>query len=126
MTLRTVAVDFDGVVHSYTQGWTGYKPLDDPEPGALGFILGLQAQGYEVVIMSARAHNEEGVKETENWLESHGFPQLRVTNEKVTAVAYVDDRAVPHTTGSGDWQEVSNRIGHLAGVASTQDRYTDT
>lgn len=125
MTLRTVAVDFDGVIHSYSSGWTGYEPKDDPEPGALGFILGLQAQGYEVVIMSARAHNEEGVKQTEEWLKRHGFPNLRVTNEKVTAVAYVDDRAVPYTTGSGDWESATRRISQLSTVAATQDRYTD-
>lgn len=118
---RTVAIDFDGVIHSYTSGWTGYEPLDDPEPGAKEFVYDLLAQGYIVVVMSARAHCPEGVLATEAWLERHGFPELRVTNEKVMAIAYIDDRAVPYVTGSGAWSSVFPRIAQLADRAAVLD-----
>lgn len=120
--LKTVAVDFDGVIHTYKSGWTGYTPTDGPEPGAREFVNELLAQGYRVVIMSSRAHNELGLRAIRSWLADYGFPELEVTHEKVMAVAYVDDRAVPYTTGSGAWSDTKHRIDALANQASTQDR----
>lgn len=116
-TARTVSVDFDGVLHSFTSGWTGYTPEEGPEPGALAFIYSLIDAGYEPVVVSARADCDLGVEEIQSWLVRHGFPTLTVTNAKVSAVAYVDDRAVPYTPGSGDWRSVMasiERLGHVA------------
>lgn len=123
---KTVAVDFDGVIHTYNSGWTGYTPEDGPEPGALDFIWELIEQGYRVVVMSSRAHNAEGLAAIHDWLLANGFPELEVTHEKVMAVAYVDDRAVPYSTGSGEWSAVAARISALATQASTQDRILST
>lgn len=124
--LKTVAVDFDGVIHTYQSGWTGYTPTDGPEEGAREFIAELQAQGYRVVIMSSRAHTSEGIQAIRGWLEQYGFPELDVTHEKVMAVAYVDDRAVPYVTGSGAWSAVASHIDDLANRASKQDRILST
>lgn len=109
-----IAVDFDGVLHSYTSGWTGWVPVDPPEPGAREFIDWMLAQGLEVVVTSARAHSEEGAEAIRSWLAAYGFPELRVTNEKVRAAAYIDDRAVPYL--GGDWDHCRSRILRLASV----------
>lgn len=114
---KTVALDFDGVIHSYRSGWTGPVPLDPPEPGALEFVNALLDQGAKVVIVTTRAAELEGQLGTTDWLRYHGFPtgQLRVTNEKVPAIAYVDDRAVAYPAQSGAWGAVMSAIQQLAG-----------
>lgn len=110
-----VSVDFDGVLHSYKSGWTGYRPTDEPEPGALDFISDLMGEGYTPVVVSARADCEEGVTEIRKWLALWGFPEMEVTGRKVAAVAYVDDRAVHYQPGSKNWAGVLNHITDLAG-----------
>jgi hypothetical protein len=109
--VRTVAVDFDGVLHSYTSGWTGYRPLDGPEPGALAFVEGLIGSGYAVVVMSSRADHPAGVAGIRGWLAEHGFPALRVTNLKVAAVAYIDDRGVGYR---GTFDGIAGEVDRLA------------
>src|SRR4051794_34872325 len=89
----TVAVDFDGVIHSYTSGWTGEIPTDPPEPGSLEFINNLFDEGYAVVIYTTRAKTPEGHIGVQEWLINNGFPWrgIRITDLKPLAIAYVDD-----------------------------------
>jgi hypothetical protein len=107
-TGKTVALDFDGVLHSYTSGWTGWVPADPPEPGALEFVRWLLRHGADVVVVSSRAKTFRGARAVRRWLRAHGFPPLRVTHRKVIAVAYVDDRAVPYRPG--DWSHCRDQI----------------
>jgi hypothetical protein len=100
---HTVAVDFDGVLHSYRRGWTGTDPEDPPVPGAEAFVRRLQDRGWVVVVHTARATNPNGVAAVHQWLQLHGFPRLHVTAQKPTAAAYVDDRAVRF---DGDWEPI--------------------
>jgi hypothetical protein len=88
-----VAVDFDGVLHDFSAGWTGYIPEGDPLPGAQQFIADIISAGLTPVIHSARADCAYAVDCINAWLAQWGFPALRVTC-KLSAVAYVDDRAV--------------------------------
>lgn len=88
-----VAVDFDGVLHDYTLGWTGYEPIGDPIEGAIDFIKAVFEKGYEPVVFSARADTGYGARCIERWLAQHGFPALRVF-PKMNAIAYIDDRGV--------------------------------
>lgn len=106
-----VVVDFDGVLHSYSSGWTGYEPLDPPEPGAREFVDWLLAQHFEVVVVSARAGTELGAQAIRDWLKDHGFPELRVTDQKVRAAAYIDDRAVAYL--GGDWDGCRRNVMRL-------------
>lgn len=126
MSRQTVSCDFDGVLHTYASGWTGYEPLDGVEPGSLEMVNELIELGYRVVVVSSRAHITEGKEAIEVWLARNGFPALEVTHEKVLAVAYIDDRAVPYTTGSGAWQEVVNRVDALAARARSTDYIPNT
>ncbi len=56
-----IAIDFDGVLHSYASGWTGQIPFDPPVDGAQNFCEQLLMEGYHVVIFTARVHPELGV-----------------------------------------------------------------
>jgi len=90
----TISVDFDGVLHDITGGWTGYAPEGQPVPGARDFVAQLVADGYEVVISSCRAYTLIGREGMRRWLEQHGFPRVEVTCEKPHAKHYIDDRAI--------------------------------
>lgn len=110
MALR-VAVDFDGVLHSYTSGWTGPYPKNPPNPGAVLAVEALIEVGYEVVVMTTRASTIEGEAAVIAWLEYHGFPPLPVTSHKIPALAYIDDRAV--TFRNDNWPDCLAQVVQL-------------
>lgn len=102
--MPTIAVDFDGVLHSYTSGWTGQLDIADPPvPGAFAWLTRVVAH-YEVVIYSARL-NPRGtplpvvIGAFRAWFRRHGLPEetlekLHFWTEigKPMALVYVDDR----------------------------------
>lgn len=89
-----ILVDFDGVIHRYSRGWADGTAYDQPMPGARDGIHGLLAAGYDVVVFSSRDWQQ-----IVDWLQSHDFPDLAVTNTKLPAVAQIDDRGIRFT----DW-----------------------
>lgn len=110
MSNRTIVLDFDGVLHSYSSGWTGPVPIDPPVEGAVDFVRALIGRGYHVVVQTARCSAIWPEKDRANskwalgiWLATHGFPPLEVTGDKVPALFYLDDRGWRFT---GDFQEV--------------------
>lgn len=96
--MKTIAVDFDGVIHSYTSGWKGAAVCPDPPvPGAIAFVR--EALGrFAVAIYSTRADTDEGANAIVDYLLRHGLepeliPLLVITSGKPKAVLYIDDRA---------------------------------
>jgi hypothetical protein len=103
----TVAVDFDGVIHAYSKGWQDGTIYDEPVPGAFDGLRSLMDR-YAVFIHTSRdpapvgrwVRQRSGI-ETE-WFEDRRNPlsfwngrgSLLVTNLKLPAIAYIDDRAV--------------------------------
>lgn len=113
---RTVAIDFDGVLHPYTDGWTGSTPADErPTPGAREFINKLRGEGYRIVVFSTRCDHAEGLAGVKSWLRRNEMDGLidDVTCQKPAAVAYVDDRAVRFKPSSG-WGPCLDAIAKLA------------
>ncbi len=91
----TIAVDFDGVLNSYTtkMGLDKQHLLPDPPvPGAVEWVYEM-VQHYNVVVFTCRAQFSYGIPAVKKWLERHGFPPLEVTGEKPIAILYIDDRA---------------------------------
>lgn len=107
---QTVCIDFDGTLAQY-KGWTGVLPTEPPMPGAVEAVMALIAQGYQVVVFSTRAQYVEGEAAIASWLQFYNFPPMRITDKKIPAIAYVDDRAVEF---AGDWNYVANKIKELA------------
>lgn len=105
----TIAVDFDGVIHAYSLGWCDGSIYDPPMPGAIEGLHQLLDQ--EAVFI----HTTRDPAQVAEWLTAHGFTcrtehngpfwnergELLVTNRKLAAVAYLDDRAVRFT----DWDQ---------------------
>ena len=99
MTKKTICVDFDGVLNEYD----GYEERDLGEPltGSKEFIKELRRK-YKVVILTSRSKEQ-----VIHWLSNNGFPSMKVTNRKVPAVAYIDDRAIQF---NGSYKKVISRL----------------
>jgi len=99
---RIVALDFDGVIHSYEQGWTGVTPEDPPTEGAREAIAALR-EDYQVVVFSTRCSSDAGLEEIRVWLERWEIEVDGIRREKPAAVLVVDDRAFRF---GGEWGPV--------------------
>lgn len=102
---QTVAVDFDGVIHSYDKGWQDGTIYGVPLPGSLEALDALLGK-YAVFV-----HTTRDPYQVEDWLAGHGVncvidngdgePEfwngrgvVLVTRRKYPAVAYIDDRGI--------------------------------
>ncbi len=90
MTRKTICIDFDGVIHSYTSKWTKAEDIPDPPvPGAFAFLRAA-TERFGVVIQSTRAA-------TDRWMVEHNLDQatmhrLSIMCTKPPASIYLDDR----------------------------------
>ncbi len=122
---KTVAVDFDGVIHSYEKGWHDGSIYGTPIPGAFEALRELMEK-YCVFIFTTR-----NCHQIAEWLEDKGgfktttddsrFAHpllldgsfwstpgiLLITNQKLGAIAYIDDRAIRFR---GDWRETMEEL----------------
>jgi len=67
-TKKTVAIDFDGVIHKYSHGYGDGSIYDEPIEGAFDFIQKLMGEGYAVYIHSTRSPWK-----IKSWLLFHTF-----------------------------------------------------
>jgi hypothetical protein len=87
-----VLVDFDGVIHRYSKGWGDGTVYDPPVAGARAGLRKLVRDGYEPVIFSTRdAVQIKAAFVSWGWEE---YASLTVTDQKLPAVAQIDDRAI--------------------------------
>lgn len=117
--MSVIGIDFDGVLHAYTQGWNGGVVYDSPVAGAFAALKLLISQKHSVFIFTAR----EDLKAVAVWMEAEGnFPcevddgtdrfwhsdigVILVTNRKIPADIYVDDRAIRFSS----WQQTLGEI----------------
>ena len=120
--MATIAVDLDGPVHLYSRGWHDGTVYDNPTPGALD---GLQALMRDYAVFIHTTRNEE---QAAAWLRGHGIPalshadagrpffwddrtRLLVSNRKLPALAYIDDRGIRFT----DWHQALADVRRLCG-----------
>lgn len=66
--MKTLCLDFDGVIHSYKSGWKGAAEIPDPPvEGALEFIVAATKR-FRVAIHSSRSGQEGGIPAMKRWL----------------------------------------------------------
>lgn len=116
----TIAVDFDGVLHAYSKGWHDGTIYDQPLPGAFEALRQLMRE-YAVFVHTTRNAGEVAL-----WLAKHGGftcvhdrrdanafwndqTRLLVTDRKLPAIAYIDDRAIHFTSWDQTLAEVRRR-----------------
>lgn len=144
--MKTIAIDFDGVIHAYSKGWGDGSIYDEPVPGAFEAIKKLMGDGFAVYVLSTRKP-----RQILKWFQDHqhlmyhdamagtDYPDdrvlvygydaekvswrkkfwdkpwvLGVTNRKLPAMAYLDDRAVLF---DGNWQAA---LAALSNVSTRQ------
>ena len=107
--MKTLAVDFDGVIHNYSEGWKDGTIYDRPIDGAKDTLEALVANGYSITIFTTRLNDEvnEDVEDQRTqmlaWFEENGFKKgvhyHKLTGKKPLAQHYIDDRGIQFT----DW-----------------------
>lgn len=107
---KTLCIDFDGCVHSYTSGWQGANVVTDPPvKGAMAWLVDCVNHFDEVCIYSSRSKEAGGIEAMkfaiEVWLQDdlnysrHDAQQfvderLSFPMHKPAAFLTIDDRAI--------------------------------
>lgn len=95
MDKKTVVFDFDGVIHSYTSGWQGMTIIPDPVVHGMSEVIEkLRVDGYEVVVVSTRCVNSDGMSAVKKYLRDNNIVVDAVVAHKPPAICYIDDRAI--------------------------------
>ena len=99
---KTIAIDFDGVLHRYSKGWHDGTIYDDAVDDAKECTEKILKEGYTIVIFSTR-HAEQ----ISMWLGQY-LPHLRECEifSKPRAQMYIDDRAFRFT----NWNDTRKYI----------------
>lgn len=102
---KSIALDFDGVIHSYKSGWTGDVPKDPPMEGVREAMEKLIKDGWVLKILSTR--KKENI---EKYLKEHDLDQFisGVYNTKIPAQIYLDDRGVHFSNWDDALQDIKN------------------
>jgi hypothetical protein len=106
--MPAIGIDFDGVTVTY-DGWRDGSIYGEPVDGAFDAIRRLQADSYAVFIFTSR----QPVEDVACWITERSGPdtivcltddgytgfwedtsRVLVTNRKLGAIAYIDDRAI--------------------------------
>ena len=105
---KILSLDFDGVIHSYTSGWSGAAEIKDlPVPGAIEFIT-YAVDYFEVNIFSTRNAQEGAIPAMQNWLliylteyyegvldyAKDTLSKIKFPLEKPPAFVGIDDRII--------------------------------
>jgi hypothetical protein len=113
--LNNLAIDFDGVVHTFDKGWYDGTCYGEPVEGALVAIKEL-SEKYNIIIFTAKVrpdrplvNGKTGYELVDEWLGKYDVKQYidEITYEKPRAEYYVDDKAIEFTN---NWNEVKDRL----------------
>ena len=105
--IRTIAIDFDGVIHSYLSKFVSEEVIPDEPVESIADLLNKLKDKYKIVVFSTRASTKRGKNAIINYMNEKGLYFDEVTNIKPAAFLYVDDRAIQF---NGDCDKLYNDI----------------
>ena len=89
---KLLCLDFDGVIHSYSNGWKGPRTIPDaPVPGALEFIA-LALESMDVAIYSSRSHALFGRWAMKAWLRERVAVEFLAATTSENSDWYMPDK----------------------------------
>lgn len=103
--MKTLSIDFDGVIHSYEKGWQNGEIYGHVLPGFFDFVI-TNLNNYKFCIFSTRSSDPVLKQKMIDWLESEfqkyldssgyfvDYQIFHYPSEKPKAFASIDDRAV--------------------------------
>ena len=106
---NTIAIDFDGVIHSFELGYHDGTIYGTPLPGSLENIKRLSNK-FKIVIYTAKAkpdrpliNSKTGIELVWELLEKYDVAKYisEITAEKPRAICYIDDKAIRFI----DWEQ---------------------
>lgn len=96
---NNLAIDFDGVIHTFDKGWHDGTCYGEPVEGSLLAIKELSKK-FRIVIFTAKAKSDRplvngktGTELVIEWLKKYGIYECvsEITSEKPRAFLYIDD-----------------------------------
>ena len=116
---NTIAIDFDGVIHSFELGYHDGTIYGHPIEGAIDNIKKL-AEKYTIVLYTAKAkpdrpliNGKTGIELVWEWLKKNNLDSYikEITAEKPRAICYIDDKAI----GFKSWNQTMNDLKEFIG-----------
>jgi hypothetical protein len=110
----TIAIDFDGVIHSFQLGFHDGTIYGTPIEGSIEAIKKI-SQKYNIVIYTAKAKKDRplingktGIELVWEWLKKYNLDQFikDVTAEKPRCICYIDDKAIQFV----NWNQALNDL----------------
>ena len=114
--LNNIAIDFDGVIHTFDRGWNDGTCYGDPIPGAIEAIKKLSLK-YNIIIFTAKAksnrplvNGKTGVELVKEWLSKYDLIDCvaEITSEKPHANIYIDDRGYRFNNWTDTLKEIED------------------
>ena len=111
---KTIAIDFDGVIHSFELGFHDGTIYGTPINGSIDSIKQL-SQHYNIVIYTAKAKKDRplingktGIELVWEWLKKYNIDSYikEVTAEKPRCICYIDDKAIQFN----NWKQAMNDL----------------
>lgn len=106
--MKTICIDFDGVIHDYSRGWQGVDVFDRPVNGAKEGTAALKEKGWTIIIYTTR----NDTPALRSWLEKNdiSYDYINVNPNqpegsdkgKLIANVYLDDRGILF---KGNWKK---------------------
>ena len=112
---KTIALDFDGVIHNDTKGFHDGTIYGTPIEGTKDALVKL-SKSFKLVIYSCKSNPKRplinGMTGTEliwEWLEKYDLREYisEITFEKPNVKYYIDDKAIECTN---NWSEILERL----------------
>lgn len=117
--LKTICLDFDGVIHQHRSGWQGPGIIADGVVPGIAEAIEKLREDFEVKVYSSRCRWEEGRAAIEVKLAEWNIVVDGVSEFKPAALVYVDDRGVRF---DGDPQKMLDDIIRVLSIGTWVDR----